>query len=332
MHKPETSDLFTVEKSGLLPYILKVCTSLRPDMIVLENVPNAEKTQLPEITEALIAAGYAVESVFGTARDQGFDHERKRLYIVAVLKESRFMASIATLPFAPLSTLLPDRRVAMPHHRSVVLDMPVYAARRHGLGNALVPACALYCTQLALHQCISNHQLWPTPPPRPALPRLKPRMPKLYVNSNAYHPPPGYVPTSPDFDPSHILPPGREAAKAWTPTKNIACSHYLTNRTQSDPDCIMRFANITPSGQRGLPWQWNVEHVEYQMGVPVGWTRIEPQFWAELQAFSAQRRDASRAVVTNRRACESLVRQAEADRAAIEAKRAECKRRREQQS
>ena len=298
-HKPE---VVTVAKSGLLVPILSVCASLRPDMVVLENVPNGWEKQGALIRRRLEEAGYIVEEVRGAAHQLGFPQVRERLFVVAVLKSSKFICAISSMPFASLTTLLPTGPA--PHHRERVDCMPVYSARRHGLGNSVIPACVLQYAQEALFECLKRlpDGLRPTfiaqPPAKPASPpHVVPAcFNTLSIDSSAYrHPDPNYWPRSKTFDPANILPPGPAPVGFPSPTCNVACSHFLTCYTKIDPDCIWRFANVTAACERGLPWQWAVAHVEHIMGVPVGWTHIEPRFWEEALAARATRSAANRA-------------------------------------
>ena len=271
------------EKSGLLTNILAICVALRPDMIVLENVPAGWSEQGAEIEAALVPLGYTVCAVEVSALELGFLHNRNRLFVVAVLTSSHFMHTIRHLPSTLLSSLIPAR---VPYSRTKVTstrDIQQYATRRDALGKAVVPAQLLLGVQRGLADCLGVAQ-----PPQPDPLVLNPGRPAPFlVDPFCYDPPDGWSPPS-NFNPDKLVRVAYTADHHPALRTGISNSHNLSESTDHDFDTNCRFASITAPGERGVDWRVALPYVEALMGLEPGWTSIDDDAWAALGKRSGE--------------------------------------------
>jgi len=113
--------------------------------------------------------------MYGTADFLGFQHGRKRFFILGRRKDFDLKSHLATLQLEPVRELLPD--FDSPPRRAVARVDPSFKMRMHVLGNAVVPAVSYYAF-------LKLSGLKPAIPPRPP--------PREFVLDPAkWSPPPG---------------------------------------------------------------------------------------------------------------------------------------------
>ena len=144
-------------KSSLWFAMLRVVQAKRPRFVVWENVPGCVRRGLDRVVGGLCDVGYRVVGTRVAAGDVGGAHRRERVLIVGYLadadgegelqpergeREERGRACYSGEPLR-VAPWAPEPSVGRVAH-----GVPDRAHRLFGLGNALVPACAVLAGQL----------------------------------------------------------------------------------------------------------------------------------------------------------------------------------------
>lgn len=138
-------------RTGLYAEAVRLARSLDAGLL-MENVPGLFDRGFGDVLGALAAVGYDAEWECISARDAGADHERKRVWIMAHPRGSRWEG------FIPHDGILGRAKASLPEHRhaafaewrSLVARQPILRgvdglsvglerARLHGIGNAVTP-------------------------------------------------------------------------------------------------------------------------------------------------------------------------------------------------
>lgn len=133
------------ERSGLWFEYLRIVRELRPQFIVVENVPGLVRRGLDQIVKGLAESGYDAEWDHISARSLGAPHVRDRVIIVAY--PARIGRDQRPLVFTPAfqeraATMRGVGWAAEPGFRRVDDGIADQVDRLRGLGNAVVPAVA----------------------------------------------------------------------------------------------------------------------------------------------------------------------------------------------
>tara|TARA_R110002051_G_scaffold229801_1_gene291699 strand:+ start:611 stop:1519 length:909 start_codon:yes stop_codon:yes gene_type:complete len=140
------------DRSGLWWEMRRVIGELRPEVVIVENVPNLVNLGIEHVLGSLAEIGYDAEWDIVSAQDIGAPHLRKRIWIVAHADSARLGEQCGTEPVG--EELRPAERLRSagrwqdgrnnhwriePAVGRVANGVPDRVDRLKGLGNAVVP-------------------------------------------------------------------------------------------------------------------------------------------------------------------------------------------------
>lgn len=200
---------------------------------------------------------YELRWMQGTADFLGFEHQRRRFFIVGRRRDVDLVAMLGRLPLAPLRDLLPDW--AAEPRRVVAKADDRFKERMHVMGNAVVPACSYFafCKLAGL----------PVAPPERRARR------SFVVDPKAYKPPRGTT-KGPALKEAGLLRAPTTLRLIPTPRAgNTGANNFLTERSMRDLCTFVRFERDTPDALRAK--KPNMAWVEFLMGYRPGYTLLE---------------------------------------------------------
>jgi DNA (cytosine-5)-methyltransferase 1 len=143
----------------LWPLMASTVARLRPQWVVIENVPGLRTRGLADVVRDLRRLGYLAAPGTISACEMGAPHPRKRLFILAHAEGTRCRArrrergDADPLARARQDRPRPDRRswwADEPRVGRVVYGLPDRVDRIRGLGNAVVPQVAEHIGRLIM--------------------------------------------------------------------------------------------------------------------------------------------------------------------------------------
>ena len=140
------------DRSGLWWQMRRIIGELRPEVVIVENVPNLVNIGIEHVLGSLAEIGYDAEWDIISAQDIGAPHLRKRVWIVAHADSAGFGEQCGTEPMGEELRPAERRRSAgrgqfgrndhwriEPAVGRVANGIPDRVDRLKGLGNAVVP-------------------------------------------------------------------------------------------------------------------------------------------------------------------------------------------------
>tara|TARA_Y100001963_G_C6642590_1_gene381727 strand:- start:33 stop:785 length:753 start_codon:yes stop_codon:yes gene_type:complete len=140
------------DRSGLWWHMRRIIGELRPDVVIVENVPNLINLGIEHVLGSLAEIGYDAEWDIISAQDIGAPHLRKRVWIVAHADSAGLGEQCRTEPMGEELRPAERRRSAgrwqfgrndhwriEPAVGRVANGVPARVDRIKGLGNAVVP-------------------------------------------------------------------------------------------------------------------------------------------------------------------------------------------------
>jgi DNA (cytosine-5)-methyltransferase 1 len=109
------------DRGGLIFKILDICAKYKPNMFILENVPNLitlkKGTIIKKIVDMFVQIGYNVSFKKLNSKKFGVPQNRERVYIIGCLSNMINMDNIITSPMTNLSNVIDatDTKTNIPH-------------------------------------------------------------------------------------------------------------------------------------------------------------------------------------------------------------------------
>jgi len=267
------------KRSILVFEAIRICAQVGASIFVFENSPNLKNRGLDKVKSVLEKNGYILQrgGVFA-ASDVGAPHERKRLYFIAARGDKTADRLLSRLysdtlnRFTGMFALDRWSVVSAPPRvtRKTEYSMDELIRRGYLLGNSVVPQCVLRAVYVLTCELLGICESPSMPKKRQnecsltfLIPNDKTRTPGSKYESRAWA-----TPIATWWKISHV-----DSSRAARILPNQILYEKRTRRYMIDrdrQDGIVKF-----KGKEYENWIVNPEFIEWLMGYPNNWTRLD---------------------------------------------------------